>query len=209
MVKDQFPLIKKYAVSEEKIFEFFDSFSLEQIKDFENSLYLYYVTNDIIYDRYELISREGYLFNSDIIKLAEGLITYEDFIENNKNKETSKYEIILSKVIEYFNENSIKNLMQYGNDRDEGLYHLSSMYEEIMKKLNIKYLSIYTEDGISDGRYITTITFDNNSQIEINTDAFNGIKVVTNNIVSIYEKYEKLMQKVQINNKQNEIEFEY
>ena len=42
MVKDQFPLIEKYAVSEENIFDFFDYFSLEQLEDFEESLHLYF-----------------------------------------------------------------------------------------------------------------------------------------------------------------------
>ena len=49
-----------------------------------------------------------------------------------------------------------------GIDGDEGLYHLSSMYKEIMDKLGIKYSNVYTED-VSDGKYMTTITFENDS----------------------------------------------
>ena len=54
--------------------------------------------------------------------------------------------------------NAISNLMDYGSDGDEGLYHLSSMYQEIMDKLGIKYSKVYTED-VSDGKYLTTIIF--------------------------------------------------
>ena len=205
MIKDQFPLIEKYAISEEKIFEFFDYFSLEQIEDFENSLYLYYILNDIIYESNELVSKEDYLFNSDIIRLSEGLITYEDFIEDNKNKEPSKNDIILTKVIEYFKENQIKDLMDYGCDTDEGLNKLSSLYLEIMDKLNIKYLDVYTEDGISTGKYVTTIAFNNNFKIDIDTMAWEGIKRVTSNMESIYEYYEKS----KTNEAQNDKDFEY
>lgn len=84
---------------------------------------------------------------------------------------------------------------------DEGLYHLSSLYQEIMDKLNIKYSNVYTED-VSDGKYLTTITFQNNSKIKIDTSAWNGIKVVTENVKSIYENYELLKD----NGSKNEIE---
>ena len=61
--------------------------------------------------------------------------------------------------------------------------------------------SIYTED-ISDGKYLTTITFEDNSQINLDTSAFNGIDVVTENIKSIYEYVNTI-------NKENEIDCEY
>ena len=48
--------------------------------------------------------------------------------------ESKKYENIIEKVSEYFRKNDIKNLMDYGCDTDEGLYHLSTMYEEILNK---------------------------------------------------------------------------
>ena len=72
MVKDNYPLIEKYAVSNEKIFDFFDCFSLEQLDEFENSLDLYFNTKDIIYNqKYDsLESRENYNFNREIIQLG-------------------------------------------------------------------------------------------------------------------------------------------
>lgn len=192
MVKDNYPLIEEYAVSNEKIFDFFDYFSLKQLDEFEHSLDLYFNIKDIIYNQeYDsLESRENYNFNREIIQLACGLITYDDFINDYKETLPSYYDISLSKVIEYFKENEIRNLMDYGNDNDVGLIPMSSLYKEIMDKLNIKYMSVYTED-ISDGKYLTTITFEDNSQIKIDTSAWNGIKVITENIESIYETYEK------------------
>ena len=116
----------------------------------------------------DLLSKEEKFEIQDIIKILN-----EDFLENYKEKEPSKNEIIHSKVKEYFNENRIEDLMDYGNDGDEGLYKLSSLYEEIMDKLNIKYDYVYTED-VSDGKYLTTIIFNNNEKISIDTSARNG-----------------------------------
>ena len=211
MVKDQFPLIENYAVPEDKIFEFFDYFSLEQLEDFEQSLNQYFNEGSIVFneDSYDgLESKENANFNRDILRLACGLTTYEDFIEDYTEYSISYYDLSLSKVSEYFRENEIKNLMDYGSDGDEGLNHLTSMYEEIMDKLGIKYSNVYTED-VSDGKYITTITFENNSSIEVDTSAWNGVKVVTENMESIYETYDKLKEKSKQNEVKNENEFDY
>lgn len=192
MVKDQFPLIEEYAVPDEEIFDFFDYFSLEQLENFQNTLHLYFETDDIDYDENEigLYSKSNNDFIPNIIYLAEGNLSYEDFIQDYIEPDLS-----LLKVIDYFRENDIKDLMEYGSDEDEGLYKVSSMYEEILDKLNIKYSSIYTEDGISDGKYLTTISFENDAKIEIDTSAWNGIKTVAENIESVKEFYEKLKEK--------------
>lgn len=211
MVKDQFPLIENYAVPEDKIFEFFDYFSLEQLEDFEQSLNQYFNEGSIVFneDSYDgLESKENANFNRDILRLACGLTTYEDFIEDYTEHSISYYDLSLSKVIEYFKENEIKDLMEYGSDGDEGLYHLSSMYQEIMDKLGIKYSNVYTED-VSDGKYLTTIIFENDSSIQVDTSAWNGIKTVAKNMESIYESYENLKEKIKPNEVKNEKEFEY
>lgn len=211
MVKDQFPLIENYAVPEDKIFEFFDYFSLEQLEDFEQSLNQYFNEGSIVFneDSYDgLESKENANFNRDILRLACGLTTYEDFIEDYTEHSISYYDLSLSKVIEYFKENEIKDLMEYGSDGDEGLYHLSSMYQEIMDKLGIKYSNVYTED-VSDGKYLTTIIFENASSIQVDTSAWNGIKTVAENMESIYESYENLKEKIKPNEVKNEKEFEY
>ena len=211
MVKDQFPLIENYAVPEDKIFEFFDYFSLEQLEDFEQSLNQYFNEGSIVFneDSYDgLESKENANFNRDILRLACGLTTYEDFIEDYTEDSISYYDLSLSKVIEYFKENEIKDLMEYGSDGDEGLYHLSSMYQEIMDQLGIKYSNVYTKD-VSDGKYLTTIIFENDSSIQVDTSAWNGIKTVAENMESIYESYENLKEKIKPNEVKNEKEFEY
>ncbi len=212
MVKDQFTLIEKYALPKEKIFEFFDYFTLEQLEDFEKTLHLYYETDDMYYDKetLELHSKSNSNYNSNIICLAEKATTYEDFIEDYIEHSPTYYDISLSKVIEYFKENKIKNLLDYGSDRDEGLYNLSSMYKEVIDKLNVKYFDVSTRDKEgSDGKFITTILFEDKTEIEIETSAWNGIKAVTENVLSIYETYEKLREKMKSNEVKNENEFEY
>lgn len=220
MVKDQYPLIKKYAVSEEKIFDFFNYFSLEQLEDFEESLHKYFIEGSIVYNEtegliYNPISRfestESYTFNRDILRLACGLISYEDFIQDYIEHTLSYSDLSISKVIEYFKENDIEDLMEYGSDSDEGLYHLSSMYKEIMDKLNIKYKNIYTEDGISDGKYVTVITMQDSTEIKLDTSAWNGIEIVTENIATVYEIYEDIKENLEENKveKDEEISYEY
>ena len=203
----KYPLIKKYIISDKNVDDFFTHFTIEQLDHFENSLHLYFNTQDIKYNQEygSLESTEDYDFNRGVIRLACGLITYQDFIDDYGIDKSNYSEVILSKVIDYFREHKIKNLMEYGNDYDEGLYHLSSLYKELMDKLNIKYMYVSTED-ISDGKYLTTITFEDNSEIKLDTDAFNGIKVVSQNVDSIYEH---INRKSKGNEKENDIECEY
>ena len=215
MVKDQFPLIEEYAVPEDKIFDFFDNFTLEQLEDFEQSLNQYFNEKSIVYNEnsYEkLESKEGVDFNRDIIRLACGLITYEDFMVDNVKENQTYYDISLDKVSEYFRENKIKNLMEYGSDKDEGLYHLSSMYKEILDKLEVKYLDVNTRDKEgADGTYITTICFEDKTEFEVEISSWNGIKIVTDNVKEIYEEYSKSQEKSkQIKEeKDNEIDYDF
>lgn len=205
-VKYNYPLIEEYIIDDED--DFYDYFSLEQLNEFEETLYLYYETEDIDTNKWgELYSKSNKLFNYNIIALSEGMIDYYDLVQDYRIKYKTYYDLSLDKVIEYFRENYIKDLMEYGSDRDEGLTPISSLYKEIMDKLNIKYANVYTED-VSDGKYLTTITFENDSQIKIDTSAWNGIKVVTENVESIYETYEKLQDKVEENSKENYYDYE-
>lgn len=94
-------------------------------------------------------------------------------------------------IDKYFEENKIENFMDYGSDRDSySMPSLSSVYKDILDKLNIKYTNIYTED-ISDGKYQTTIEF-NDDKVVVDTSAWNGKEVLKDNIESIKEKYEEL-----------------
>lgn len=213
MVKEHYPLIEKYGVSNEHINDFFNHFSLEQLNDFEHTLHLYFKEKSIIYqqDSYsEFITTESYNFNRNILRLACGLITYQDFIEDYTIKEVDSKVIIEQKVISYFKENKIETLKEYGADRDEGLYKLSSLYSEIMDNLNIKYNNIFTEDGISDGKYITTISFDDETNIIIDTKSSNDFETVIDNLISVSEEYDKWLEKEQKNlKKDNDINYDY
>lgn len=199
----EFPLLLEYAIPKEEKNNFFLSFSLEQLQDFEKSLYLYYETNNIIPDNHNgLISIDKTPFNIDIIDLSEGLIDYEEFIDDNACFPPTIYEKAHYQVYKYFKENDIKDLMDYGADADEGLYYLTTMYSEILNNLDVEIDDIYTEDGISDGKYVTEITLKNDSEIELDTSAWNGIDVVIDNINSVLEEYEKLKTK-ELENKNN------
>ena len=121
----------------------------------------------------------------------------------------SKEVLIEQEVINYFKENNMENLKEYGCDTDEGLYKLSMLYSEIMDRLNIKYSNVFTEDGISGGKYITTIYFNNETKIVIDTKSRDGIDYVKDNLLSISEEYEKFNQKEQTKDTKNEIEIDY
>lgn len=94
-------------------------------------------------------------------------------------------------IDKYFEENKIENFMDYGSDRDSySMPSLSSVYKDILDKLDIKYTNIFTED-ISDGKYQTTIEF-NDDKVVVDTSAWNGREVLKDNIESIKEKYKEL-----------------
>lgn len=209
MVRDNYPLIEKYIIENEM--DFYDYFSLEQLNEFEETLHLYYETEDIDTNKWgELYSKSNKSFNNNIISLSEGMITYDDFISDYIEDTTTVYDKSLSKVIDYFKENQIKNLLEYGNDSDEGLYKLSSMYKEIMDKLSIKYDCVNTRDKEgSDGKFITTVSFENNEELEIETEAWNGIKIVAENVKSIYENFKNLSVNLSKNQNKNDMEYEY
>lgn len=212
MVKDHYPLLEKYAIPEDKKFNFYNHFTLEELDDFEDSLQKYFIEGSIIYNQYDgtLEAKEEYSFNSDILRLACGLITYKDFIDDYTEHTISNFDLALPKVMSYFQENKIKNLMDYGCDSDEGLHKLSSMYKELLDKSNISYFDINTRDFEgSPGKFITTISFDSNTEIEFETEAWNGIKAVTENVSSIYENYKIFNENLTKNEVQNDKEFEY
>jgi len=107
-----------------------------------------------------------------------------DFEEENIDEK-------IKKVVElYFIENNIRDLMDYGADRDSlAMPSLSSLYKEILEKLNIEVSYIATDD-ISDGKYETIIELENGKSISIDTSAWNDKEVVSNNIKSIQEENE-------------------
>ncbi len=90
-------------------------------------------------------------------------------------------------LTEYFLSIENLDLMEYGEDSNEGLYKLSEIYEEILNKLNIPYEYVFTDD-ISDGKYETKIGFMNDFTISVYSKASSSIDIIINNIRIYFEK---------------------
>ncbi len=182
-IKDEMPFLEQYIVKDD---EFYDKFSLEQLEYFEQTLRLYYLTDDIYLDKDDktLYSKSHTLFCNDIIRLAEGVITYEDFLKEY-SKDTISFDEKAKFVTEqYFYENNIKDLMQYGEDGVEGLWSFSTLYKDLLEKLNIKVANIMTEI-VSDGKYSTIIEFEDESSIKIDNKSWYTAKDVLDKIKEI------------------------
>ena len=218
VVKEHYPLLQKYIIHNEKQLDFYNHFSLEQLDDFENSLHKYFVERSIVYDvidgfvlklKPNIEPKESYLFNSDILGLACDFEKYEDFITDYEIKEPDKYTTILPKIIEYFKENNLEKLTDYGSDDDEGLYHFTDFYKELLDKLNIKYVYIGTEDK-EPGEYTTTIDFDNNSRILVDTKEGEEIDFLISNLKFISDEYDLWSEgKKEITNNKREGDLDY
>lgn len=109
-------------------------------------------------------------------------------------QEENDEERIKTVVDLYFAEKGIKNLMDYGSDRDSlAMPTLSDLYKELMDKLNIKYYSVATDD-ISDGKYESIVELENGNSLVIDTSSWNNEEIVSNNLVSIQQEYEKIKE---------------
>ncbi|MEG2235157.1 MAG: hypothetical protein RR144_01765 [Clostridia bacterium] len=111
--------------------------------------------------------------------------------EYNENKTP---QFISNAVEEYFKKNDIKDLMEYEADSAYNeLISISKLYKELMIKVNINYKNIYTED-IDNGKFNTTITFDDNNKIDIQTNAWSGKGIVEENLQLIQEEYKEYQE---------------
>lgn len=103
----------------------------------------------------------------------------------------SEEEKITDVVNTYFAEKDLKDLMEYGSDRDYYVMpSLTDLYKGILSRLNIPTYNITTED-FSDGKYETTIEFNNQHSIVIDTSAWNGESEVIENVIDIQEEFKK------------------
>lgn len=155
MVKDQFPLIEKYVVSEEAKFDFYSHFSIEQLKDFENSLDQYFNEKSIVYqeDIYEQFeSREDVSFNRDILRLACGLISYEDFINDYTEQPIYEFDKYNQDVDELKKVGDEANLKEIIDELSENNSHLFSgianevLFQVCQMKENGKDISLSKND---------------------------------------------------------------
>lgn len=117
--------------------------------------------------------------------------------KEEKLKESVKIDLEISK---YLNEKKIEDFMDYGADSDEGLYHFSELYKDLLDKLEIKYEDIYCKDGISDGKYIVNVKFDCIADYVFDVRAWQKPEVLISDINGIinyyntYLKYESIIR---------------
>ena len=84
--KEEYPSLSKYVVSDfaefQKLYERIEPY-FEYMKDYDETLKLYNETEDIkTNEAGELYSVSNTEFNPDIIRLQEGLVTYDDFLKD-------------------------------------------------------------------------------------------------------------------------------
>lgn len=97
-------------------------------------------------------------------------------------------------VSEYFKENEIDDLMEYGSDEDSiNMPTISDVYKDLLEKLNIPYYSIVTED-VSDGKYATTIELEDGVNVLVDTSARNGVEIVASNVEYVNKKYQEVLE---------------
>ncbi len=194
LVRSYFPLIEKHIITDEMYSDFYQKFTIKQLEEFEQALHLFYETNEIIYDKETgTIYSENYDFNIDILRLSESLLNYEDFIEKYAIKENEDDWIAREKILEYFKENGIKDLKQYGSDGVEGLYSLSFLVSNLLDKLEIKYSDVFTED-VSDGKFETTICFNDEEKAYLYTKPRHDADMIANELTRALSEYEKAFQ---------------
>lgn len=195
LVAKNYPLLEKHIINNSNINDFFKRFTIEDLCFLEQSLYLFYNSEEIQIDEaVSLISSNKIDFNGDIIRLSEGLSSYDDFKQDYPKKDLSLSEYIKVKTMAYFVENEMKDLMEYGSDSDEGLYSISNLYRELLTRFDIKYETISTDD-VSDGKYITLINFGNDMICSVETKANNKPELIAENLITIVEESKKVNQK--------------
>lgn len=159
----------------------------------------------------------------DIVKIYEHPMTIIPMLDSEKGTLKDLRENFLSKVefkaiddytikdvVEsYMGYNDILDFMEYGSDRD--VYTnptFTTLYKELLEILDIKYKNIYTED-LSDGKYQTTIQFENEDEIIIDTSAWNNVDVIIDNLKSIMEEVKRQSEKSLINEKGVQTMYKY
>jgi len=168
-------------------------------------------TNDLIkeleqnYDNEDYVSlftqpMSGfYSINEEIKDILDDLL---DYYESQLERMEFGKSNIKDVVDYYFDNNGIKNLMDYGADRDgEAMPTISSMYETILENLKINYSNVFSDD-VSSGKYTTIIEFDKFHKIQIDTKSRYGAEDIYDNVQSINDVYknylrEKEMEKIQ------------
>lgn len=99
---------------------------------------------------------------------------------------------IIKIVDEYFEKNNLEDFMNYGADCDSYiLTSFTDLYKDMLKKLNIEFKEICTEN-VSDGKYQTVVIFEGNQMLFIYTSAWNNKETLEGNLQTFMNEYNKL-----------------
>lgn len=142
---------------------------------------------------------DSYCINTEFKDVLDDLFDYYE-----SKIETMEFgKVNIKDVVDYYFDNKgIKNLEDYGADRDgEAMPTISSMYENILKNLKINYQNIFSDD-VSAGKYTTIIEFDDNHKIQVDTKSRYSAKDIYDNVQSIKNSYkdylyEKKIEKIE------------
>lgn len=177
---------------------------IEETTDLINELEQNYDNEDYI-SLFTYPMSDFYSINREFKDILDDLFDYyEDKLERMKFGETK----IKNVVDYYFDNKEIKNLMDYGADRDgEVMPTISSMYETILENLKIEYSNIFSED-VSSGKYTTIVEFDENNKVQIDTKSRYGAKDIYDNIQSINNAYKEYLKEKEFERIQKIKEFD-
>ncbi len=121
------------------------------------------------------------------------------FLDGKEEKYYNNSELLKNKkeiemiIDEYFEENNITDLMDYGSDYDrERMRVVGDVFYEMLKEMNIKVETVTTEN-ISDGKYLVNINFEN-SGYTFKVKAGNDKEFVKEKMNEIYDIYEENLE---------------
>lgn len=138
---------------------------------------------------------DSYCINTEFKDILDDLLDYYE-----SKIETMEFgKVNIKDVVDYYFDNKgIKNLEEYGADRDgEAMPTISSMYEDILENLKINYENIFSDD-VSAGKYTTIIEFDDNHKIQVDTKSRYSAKDIYDNVQSIKNLYKDYLYEKKI-----------
>lgn len=138
---------------------------------------------------------DSYCINTEFKDILDDLLDYYE-----SKIETMEFgKVNIKEVVDYYFDNKgIKNLEEYGADRDgEAMPTISSMYEDILENLKINYENIFSDD-VSAGKYTTIIEFDDNHKIQVDTKSRYSAKDIYDNVQSIKNLYKDYLYEKKI-----------
>ena len=170
---------------EEELIEHINFVTKELIEELQN------MNQDDIVTLFNNPMTEYYGINNSKVTLKK---IQELYLEQMKNMSLECKNI--NSIVEIcFDMNEIKDLMEYGADKElDTMKSLSNLFKEILKELEIPINDIYTNDGVGDGKYDITIVIDNGRKYILEPKAWDTPIEVTQEIQNVVNQYLILQQ---------------